>query len=102
MILVRNVFRLKFGKAKEAVGVLKEGMALTKKLGGADTSFRILTDMTGLEKLMPMRDQLPNLAKFYVVGSAPIPASCNAFNSVLRLSSPPRLQRSNLGSLGSR
>lgn len=44
----------------------------------------ILTDTTGLEKLIPMRDQLPNLAKFYVVGSAPIPASCNAFNSVLR------------------
>jgi hypothetical protein len=47
MILVRNVFRLKFGKAKDGVAALKEGMALSKKLGGTELSYRILTDLTG-------------------------------------------------------
>jgi len=28
MIVVRNVFRLKFGKAREAVAVMKEGLAI--------------------------------------------------------------------------
>ena len=45
MILVRNVFRLKFGKVKEAKEIWKEGLALQKKMG-LDTG-RILTDMTG-------------------------------------------------------
>ena len=31
MIVVRNVFRLKFGKAKEAVALFKEGIALQKR-----------------------------------------------------------------------
>jgi hypothetical protein len=47
MVLVRNVFRLKFGKAKEGVAVLKEGMGVFKKLGGNANSIRILTDLTG-------------------------------------------------------
>jgi hypothetical protein len=33
MILVRDVFRLKFGKAKEARALLKEGMRISKKAG---------------------------------------------------------------------
>ena len=33
MIVVRNVFRLKFGKAKEAVALLKEGIAIQKRAG---------------------------------------------------------------------
>jgi hypothetical protein len=32
MIVVRNVFRLKFGKAKEAVALLKEGIATKSEL----------------------------------------------------------------------
>jgi hypothetical protein len=31
MIVVRNVFRLKFGKAKEAVALIKEGIAIQSK-----------------------------------------------------------------------
>jgi len=45
MILVRNVFQLKFGKAREAAVLIKESEALTKKHGGAPT--RYLTDLTG-------------------------------------------------------
>ena len=47
MIVVRNVFRLKFGKAKEAAGLWKEGLALGKKLGFQSKSNRVLTDLVG-------------------------------------------------------
>src|SRR2546428_63898 len=46
MIVVRNVFRLKFGRAKEAVELWKEGLALTKRLGFTAKS-RVLTDVVG-------------------------------------------------------
>jgi hypothetical protein len=32
MIVIRNVFHLKFGKAREAVAVMKEGVAIQKRL----------------------------------------------------------------------
>ena len=47
MIVVRNVFRLKFGRSKEAVGLWKEGLALGKKLGFQSKSNRVLTDLVG-------------------------------------------------------
>lgn len=46
MILVRNVFQLKFGQAKEAVAVWKEMVELMRKAGiGAE--HRLLTDLAG-------------------------------------------------------
>ena len=33
MVVIRNVFRLKFGKAREAVALFKEGMAIQKRVG---------------------------------------------------------------------
>ena len=30
MVVIRNVFRLKFGKAREAVALFKEGIAIQK------------------------------------------------------------------------
>ena len=47
MILVRNIFRLKFGKAREAVAVWKEGLAIAKKAGFGSAPVRLLTDLTG-------------------------------------------------------
>ena len=47
MIVVRNVFQLKFGKAKEAVAAWKDGMALARKQGFAAKSMRVLTDLVG-------------------------------------------------------
>ncbi len=44
MILVREVFQLKFGKAKEAKALWKEGAIIVKKAGHA---VRALTDLTG-------------------------------------------------------
>ena len=33
MIVIRNVFRLKFGKAREVVALLKEGIAIQQRAG---------------------------------------------------------------------
>ena len=48
MILVRNVFRLKFGKAREAIAIMQEGLGILRNAGG-DTvrDARLLTDLTG-------------------------------------------------------
>lgn len=45
MVLVRNVFQLEFGKAKQAKALWKEGLALDKKFGSS--SGRVLSDITG-------------------------------------------------------
>ena len=65
MIIVRNVFQLKFGKMREAVATMKEGMAIQKRvLSGADFSTRLLTDLTGRNYTLVFELTLPNLAAF--------------------------------------
>jgi hypothetical protein len=44
MIVVRNSFRLKFGHARDAVALMKEGIEIGRKVG---LNARILTDITG-------------------------------------------------------
>jgi hypothetical protein len=61
MIIVRNTFRLKFGKAREALAIMKEGLAIQKR-AGVDVSQRILTDVTGTFYTMTLELTLPNLA----------------------------------------
>jgi len=46
MVVIRNVFRLKFGKAKEAIALVKEIIAV-QKAAGSPAEYRILTDLTG-------------------------------------------------------
>lgn len=46
MIVIRNVFRLKFGKTKEAIALIKEGVAIQKR-AGLEMDQRILTDLVG-------------------------------------------------------
>lgn len=46
MILVRNVFRLRFGKAREALALWKEGLEFMHRAGRL-TDARLLTDLTG-------------------------------------------------------
>jgi hypothetical protein len=47
MILVRNVFRLKFGQTRDAVAAWKEMVALSKRLNFGDRGVRLLTDAVG-------------------------------------------------------
>jgi hypothetical protein len=65
MILVRNVFHLKFGKAREAVALMKEGLAIQKRaLAGVDFSTRVLTDVTGRYYTLVLELTVPNLAAY--------------------------------------
>ena len=65
MTVIRNVFRLKFGKAREAVALFKEGIAIQKRLGaGLDFSTRLLTDVTGPFYTVVLELSVPNLATF--------------------------------------
>ena len=61
MIVVRNVFKLKFGKAKEAVAIMKEGLAIQKRTGG-DLPSRLLTDLTGSFYTVVLEITAPNMA----------------------------------------
>jgi len=61
MIVVRNVFHLKFGKAREAVAAMKEGVAIQKRLG-VDVNQRLLTDLTGSFYTLVLELTLPSLA----------------------------------------
>ena len=61
MIIVRNTFRLKFGKAREALAIMKEGLAIQKR-AGVEVSQRLLTDLTGTFYTITLELTLPNLA----------------------------------------
>ena len=65
MVVIRNVFRLKFGKAREAVPLFKEGLAIQTKVGaGIDFSTRLLTDVTGPFYTVVLEITVPNMAAF--------------------------------------
>ncbi len=67
MILVRNVFQLKFGKTKEALPLVKEAVAIQKRaLAGVDFSTRILTDVSGPFYTLVLELTIPNLSAWEV------------------------------------
>jgi hypothetical protein len=47
MVVVRNIFQLKFGQARDAVAAWKEGLAIAEKAGMKRGSARLLTDLAG-------------------------------------------------------
>ncbi len=47
MILVRDIFRLKFGQSKDAMPLWKEAAQLLRTSGYGAQSVRLLTDLTG-------------------------------------------------------
>jgi len=61
MIVVRNTFQLKFGKAREAIAIMKDGIAIQKRTG-VDASQRLLTDMTGPFYTIVLEITVPTLA----------------------------------------
>jgi hypothetical protein len=48
MILVRNVFQIEFGKAKDAVALWKEGLEIARRGGHLKREARLLTDLAGV------------------------------------------------------
>ena len=47
MIVVRDIFHIKFGKAREVTDLFKEGIAIFKKVGFGALNIRLLTDLVG-------------------------------------------------------
>jgi hypothetical protein len=47
MVVVRDVFRLKFGQSKEAVALWKDAAAALRTSGYGATNVRLLTDLAG-------------------------------------------------------
>ena len=65
MVVIRNMFHLKFGKAREAVALFKEGIAIQKRVGGnVEFSTRLLTDVTGPFYTVVLELTVPSLAAF--------------------------------------
>lgn len=57
MIVVRDIFQLHFGKAREALEVLKQ-----MPLGDRENNMRLLTDLTGEYYTLIMESSFPSLA----------------------------------------
>lgn len=62
MILVRDIFNLKFGKARDAKEIMKEGKELMKKNGL--NSGRAMTDLTGKSYTLVLENQYDNLSDY--------------------------------------
>jgi hypothetical protein len=64
MIVVRNVFRLKFGHTKEAVAAWKEMIGLAKRLNFGSQDLRLLTDAVGQFYTVVFENTFPDLATY--------------------------------------
>ncbi len=67
MLLIRDVFRLKYGQARPAIAVFKEGKGLMKQLG-MTTPSRVLTDLVGPSYTLVLETSVPDLAAFEALG----------------------------------
>jgi hypothetical protein len=70
MILVRNVFRLKFGKAREGVAASKETIASARRAGGREIPIRLLTDLTGEFYTVVIERTYPGMIEFEATAKA--------------------------------
>ena len=64
MILVRNIFQLKFGKSREALPVFKEGLDKMHKLGLGRAPARLLTDVVASFYTVILEQTFESLAEF--------------------------------------
>ena len=63
MIVVRNVFRLKFGQARQAVALWREGREVMRR-AGSKGSPRLLTDLVGHSYALVFENTYDSLADF--------------------------------------
>jgi hypothetical protein len=64
MILVRNVFRLKFGKAREGIAAMKETIESARRAAGHEVPIRLLTDLSGEFYTVVIERSYPSLIEF--------------------------------------
>jgi hypothetical protein len=62
MILVRDIFQIKFGKMRDAMAIWKDAQAILKQTGHHPD--RMLTDMTGEYYTLVMESTFKNLEEF--------------------------------------
>jgi hypothetical protein len=63
MIVVRDVFQMKFGKARDVKALWSEGIELGK-MAGNDANFRALTDLVGNSYTFVLESEYDNLASY--------------------------------------
>jgi hypothetical protein len=63
MIVVRNVFTLKYGQARPALALWREGHAIQRK-AGLDVPTRLLTDLVGPSYTLVLEHTFGSLAEF--------------------------------------
>ena len=68
MILVRNVFQLKFGQSRDAVAAWKEGLAIAERAGVPRGRWRLLTDLAGPDFYTLVLEGTTNLSVSVIVG----------------------------------
>jgi hypothetical protein len=61
VILVRDIFQLHFGKAREAIALAKEERTITERAGGPPA--RILTDLVGDYYTLVMETEVESLGQ---------------------------------------
>jgi len=64
MIIVRNVFQLKFGKAKEAVALWREGIETARRKDQVSGAARLLTDLVGPSYTLVVEFPAESLAEY--------------------------------------
>ena len=64
MVIVRNVFTVKFGKARDAMEAYKEVVGIARQATGNSVPIRILTDVTGQNYTIVSELTFENLAAF--------------------------------------
>jgi hypothetical protein len=62
MIVVRDIFQIKFGKMREVIAMWREGQEILKRTGHQPT--RVLTDLTGPYYTFVLESTFNNLAEF--------------------------------------
>jgi len=68
MILVRDVFKLKFGAAREALAAFKEIGEVARNAGFRSDSFRVLTDLVGSYYTLVLESTHPSLSDYEQMG----------------------------------
>lgn len=70
MIVVRDIFRVKFGQAREALALWKEGLALNRRFGYEAKNTRILTDLVGDYYTLVFESTFESLAHWEKAGKS--------------------------------
>ncbi len=64
MILVRQTFKAKYGKAGEVAGHIRESSAVVSRVLGSNHHWRVLTDLTGAFDTVVLEIEQQSLAEW--------------------------------------